>query len=460
MKKIILVSLLSLFFIPLFANASLDTNLYYGLQNNSDVRQLQEFLIDKGYLSGNSTGNFFSLTLNAVKQYQKSQKISQTGYVGILTRGAINNELATNLSASNQEATNETGTTPPAPILPATTNDVVATLQAQIALLLQQVQAMQAQQTTTQQLQQTVQQQAQTIQQIQQNTQQIVQNTCTPNWQCISWSACSSSTQTRTCTDSNNCGNNNGRPALTQSCSMPTPVATCNLVGQQVGNLGKVTWTSSGADSGELLYQHGNNAGTPFESHLWDVGRSYVINGQDSGNTISSGWFGGFSIPVTIHGVFHNSSGNTDCYATVTSQTIPDPVATLSNSISTIALTGDYSYPNYPVIATLNVAVSGIDQPLRFMAANYSIISNDFTKGVDLGTLWFYIGNAYTGRTLSSAEQQEMTIQPGQSKNVDIKVGQDGFFSHGGTFSVHLTSLIFSGKTIPVDITIPNISVQ
>lgn len=455
MKK--LIAILILLLSPVFAYASIDNNLYYGLQNNSDVRQLQEFLIDKGYLSGNSTGNFFSLTLNAVKQYQKSQKITQSGYVGTLTRQAINAELAANLQGSNQQAVSETGTTPPTPTPPATTNDVIATLQAQIALLTQQLQAMQAQQTTTQQLQQSVQQIQQNTQQIAQNTQQTSQNICTPNWQCTSWSTCSNSNQTRTCTDQNNCGNNNGKPILTQSCSLPP---TCNLVGKQVGGQGKVIWNSNGADSGELLYQHGNNAGTPFESHLWDVGKPYVINGQDMGNTVSNGWFGGISIPITIHGVFHNSTGNVDCYTTINNQTVPNPTATLVNSVSTIPLSGDYSYPNSPVIATLNIAVSDIDQPMKFMSANYDIISSDFTKGQDIGTLWFYIGNLYTGRTLTPAEQDGMTIQPGQSKNVDVKVGQDGFFPHGGTFSVHITNLIFSGKTIPVDITIPNVSVQ
>ncbi len=177
MKKLLLVVSLCLLLAPAFTFASIDNNLYYGLQKNSDVKQLQEFLIDKSFLTGSSTGNFFSLTLKAVKAYQASEGINSTGYVGTLTRTAINNDLATQLSASNAEATTETGTTPPTPTPPATTNDVIATLQSQIALLTQQLQAILAQQTTTQQLQQTVQQQAQTIQQIQQNTQQIAQNT-------------------------------------------------------------------------------------------------------------------------------------------------------------------------------------------------------------------------------------------------------------------------------------------
>ena len=166
MKKLIL-AFLALLFIPLVVGASIDTNLYYGLHNNNDVKQLQEVLIDKGFLTGSATGNFYSLTLKAVKAYQASAGINSTGYVGTLTRTVINNDLSSQLSGSNTEATTETGTTPPAPVPQATTNDVVKSLQDQIALLLQQVQAMQAQQTTVQQLQQTVQQQTQTIQQIQ-----------------------------------------------------------------------------------------------------------------------------------------------------------------------------------------------------------------------------------------------------------------------------------------------------
>jgi len=95
---------------------------------------------------------------------------------------------------------------------------MIAQLQKQIADILAQQQV----QTTT------IQQQTQTIQQIQQNTQQIAQNTCVPNWQCNSWDVCSNSTQTRTCTDSNNCNTVNGKPTLVQSCT-PPPQATIKV---------------------------------------------------------------------------------------------------------------------------------------------------------------------------------------------------------------------------------------
>lgn len=70
------------------------TNLYFGMKNNSEVRRLQEFLIKKEYLTPNlNTGNFYFSTLKAVKKYQLNNGISTTGYVGPLTRAKINEEI-------------------------------------------------------------------------------------------------------------------------------------------------------------------------------------------------------------------------------------------------------------------------------------------------------------------------------------------------------------------------------
>lgn len=67
------------------------TNLYHGLRSNSDVRFLQmalnkEELLAEDYI----TGNFFNLTLNSVKEFQKKYGIENTGFVGPLTRGQLN----------------------------------------------------------------------------------------------------------------------------------------------------------------------------------------------------------------------------------------------------------------------------------------------------------------------------------------------------------------------------------
>jgi peptidoglycan hydrolase-like protein with peptidoglycan-binding domain len=90
-KKIII--LLSLLFLPTLVFASIDQNIYYGLMHNSKVTELQQFLINKGFLTGKATGNYLSLTVSAVKKYQASKNINPTGYTGPLTRQAINSDL-------------------------------------------------------------------------------------------------------------------------------------------------------------------------------------------------------------------------------------------------------------------------------------------------------------------------------------------------------------------------------
>ncbi len=48
--------------------------------------------------------------------------------------------------------------------------------------------------------------------------------TCTPNWNCGSWNACTiDNKQTRTCTDSNSCGVATGKPSEKQACTYSAP---------------------------------------------------------------------------------------------------------------------------------------------------------------------------------------------------------------------------------------------
>lgn len=77
------------------APQSFATNLFYGLQSNADVKRLQEFLISKGYLSsGLNTGNYLSLTMEAVKAYQTAKGITPvSGYFGPKTRAAVSADI-------------------------------------------------------------------------------------------------------------------------------------------------------------------------------------------------------------------------------------------------------------------------------------------------------------------------------------------------------------------------------
>ncbi|MCH8741611.1 hypothetical protein IH779_01805 [Patescibacteria group bacterium] len=83
----------------------LENNLYFGLNNNPEVRCLQEFLKNQGlgiYPEGLVTGNFLSLTRAAVIRFQEKyavdiltpwELIEGTGFVGRTTRVKINQLL-------------------------------------------------------------------------------------------------------------------------------------------------------------------------------------------------------------------------------------------------------------------------------------------------------------------------------------------------------------------------------
>jgi len=147
MKKSII--LFAFIFLPFFVSAQVfEKDLYFGFQGDSDVQKLQEFLKDQGYYSGPITGNFFSLTISAVKKFQGEQGITPvSGYFGPKTRTKVN-KLLTSEGISAGGSVNKSEVTIPIPPTPtkSTTNDVVISLLAQIQLLQQQLNALQQQQ--------------------------------------------------------------------------------------------------------------------------------------------------------------------------------------------------------------------------------------------------------------------------------------------------------------------------
>lgn len=81
---------------PTITNTGNCMNLTYSLKfkdkdinRKGEVTILQKFLKDKGYLNVLPTGYFGTLTLKAVKSFQKANGINQTGLVGSITRGKI-----------------------------------------------------------------------------------------------------------------------------------------------------------------------------------------------------------------------------------------------------------------------------------------------------------------------------------------------------------------------------------
>ena len=65
-------------------------SLYFGLENDPDVRALQQILALEGVYSGPVTGNYYNLTVLGVKKFQEKYGISQLGNVGPATRAKLN----------------------------------------------------------------------------------------------------------------------------------------------------------------------------------------------------------------------------------------------------------------------------------------------------------------------------------------------------------------------------------
>lgn len=86
---------------------SFSTDLRYGARNNDSVRRLQQFLIGQRYLDqGSATGNFLTLTRNALRRFQGDNALPVTGVLDIKTRNAINGllrEAATAKDGTNAE---------------------------------------------------------------------------------------------------------------------------------------------------------------------------------------------------------------------------------------------------------------------------------------------------------------------------------------------------------------------
>lgn len=97
MKKllVVLAGVLSLVLVSTVHAA----DLKYGMKNNDDVKQMQQFLKDQGKYTGDVTGNFYSVTLAAVKKFQKTNGLKVTGVWNQVAQDKMN-ELAVTTDVS------------------------------------------------------------------------------------------------------------------------------------------------------------------------------------------------------------------------------------------------------------------------------------------------------------------------------------------------------------------------
>jgi peptidoglycan hydrolase-like protein with peptidoglycan-binding domain len=163
---------------PLAHAQGFTKNLFFGMQSDSEVSQLQEFLAAQNLYTGPITGNYYSLTLNSVKAFQVQQGISPaSGFFGPLTRGTAEKISGSEVDAANAQAIIETGTRASSAPASSTTQLQLETLLKQVELLQVQIATQQQTNQSIQHLQGQVEQQNQVIQQQSSVLSQIQQNT-------------------------------------------------------------------------------------------------------------------------------------------------------------------------------------------------------------------------------------------------------------------------------------------
>lgn len=150
MKKTIVFGMFLGLLLPFSTFAAFDTNLKYG-STGSSVTELQDFLTSQGVYSGPVSGNFYTLTLQAVKAFQSKQGISPvSGYWGPMTRLKASSLISADLSASNSDEQTQT-------IKPINTPTLSPELQTKYDQLLNQYNSAQARSTIYQKAQQAAQ---------------------------------------------------------------------------------------------------------------------------------------------------------------------------------------------------------------------------------------------------------------------------------------------------------------
>ena len=114
---------------PVFASTcvQLTSDLSYGQTDSTSggpIMMLQTYLQLNGFFSSNSNGHFGPATLSAVQAFQSSNGISNTGYVGPLTRGVIIQKTCST-STTNSVVTPVTPT--PVPVQTNTVSNMTIT---------------------------------------------------------------------------------------------------------------------------------------------------------------------------------------------------------------------------------------------------------------------------------------------------------------------------------------------
>ncbi len=186
----------------------------------------------------------------------------------------------------------------------------------------------------------------------------VSEKTCTENWECGQWSACTNGQQTKTCTDSNNCGTTVNKPAESQSCTVCTPTWTCGEWNSW-NNWNSCSESSTQARTRTRTCTDSNNCGTttdkPSESESESQGCTYTPTQQKPEYSSHES-----SLGSNIENLDYNS-------------------ASVSRDLSTTGGTFGYRILNIPAKNTITVCVTASGGSVGFFYYPQYHYGFDFT---------------------------------------------------------------------------------
>ncbi|MBI3956493.1 MAG: fibronectin type III domain-containing protein [Candidatus Kerfeldbacteria bacterium] len=109
---------------------------------------------------------------------------------------------------------------------------------------------------------------------------------CIESWACSNWSACLNSQQTRTCTDSHECGTTLNRPPLTQACDSTPPLISNVRATDITETTAIIRWTTNEAATSRVEYGLTPSYGTTtVEDPLLVTDHAVLLAGLTAGTT-------------------------------------------------------------------------------------------------------------------------------------------------------------------------------
>lgn len=264
--------------------------------------------------------------------------------------------------------------------------------------------------------------------------------TCSPNWDCETWSNCSSSgTQTRTCIDSNSCGIDTDKPHESRNCTSPE-----NISEVSVETTPTVTQVSLGGVSAQDINQ--GNLGQ-FTVPIQNTGTvpvtSCILTGDDSG------WFSITGGAINLN----TGEGSTLSFSVNVPEATSPGAHTLGLSVNCAEATASQTFTVNVLQKKLNLNITNVQRTREDrVRVDYSLTE---LAGEDQDVeIYFSIKDA-SGLEVANASQNR-SIDANKTDNFRTNIQINETLEGNLTLSAAFNSQIYSSSVLePISLGAP-----